>query len=1770
MKTKRNFFMVLVLFVALMVSMPGSSASAYSDPAYSHESSTGETNTDWMADLSDALPLSAITIPGTHDSGSYVTGGDDAITQSMDIATQLAAGIRAFDIRLGYNDGSDPKHKDTTCVPPDLWIYHSKICQNYKFSAVMLAMSTFLTAHPGEALLMRITQQGIISGYDFPARLTTELTPFASFMYNGGSTNPTLGEIRGKIIVLPRFDGDISSVPTTIIPWDDNHTQDYWDLPTIQYLADKWWAIKAQFQKSDASADDGFIYANFLSGATGATPSFFASGHSDPRTDAPRLLTGWTRGPLGGTCKNFSRCIPEYPSVSCIGQLCSVAYSGANMMARDYLDASVQRRAGIVFTDFPGADLIRAIIAVNHRPSSLVEPDVVIASSPNPSTFGQSVHYTASVTGAKGTVEGKVTFIDVDDPDALPGCRDIELVSEEAACDDATFAAGNHTIKAVYSGNVSAGYLSADSNQLVQSVDRADASCSVQHSWNYDGSPHSAIGFGSCTGVFGEDLSGLVIDNTSYTDIPGGPVGWTFTDTTGNYNNTSGTGWIEINKAYSTTVVTFEPGPYIFRGTAFTATAHVTGAGGLDEDVTPVTYGGDCTNVTGWLGCSATANYLGDSNHRPSSDTKYITITSACQSSITVTSDADDGTGSLRQAIADACTGATIDFDASLSAGTILLSSPLDLDGNLTIDGSGLGSPLTISGNHATQVFIIPSGVIVTLDSLKIVDGYNNAAGGGIFNMGTLTVTDSTVSGNTSGYSGAGIANGGTLTVTNSTITGNQAGVNGGGIYSENHNLTVANSTLEGNSTGMYGYGGGIYLRTGNLTLVNSTLSGNSAEANGGGGIYSSGTLNYANTIIAASTSGGDCVIGGGTIGTNIKNLVGDGTCSASLSGDPKLAALVNNGGQTLTMALLSGSPAIDAGDDATCAAAPVNNLDQRGLPRSVGAHCDIGAYEWTPLVGCSPSIVVASTDDSGPGTLRQAIQSVCSGGTITFDPSLSGKTITVSTELELNKELTINGAGLPNRVTINGGGNTRVFKQDPLNDVIQVVNIDGGKVDQNDYGGAINASGILTLKDCSISNSQAGNGGGIYSSGTLTMTNCTLQGNSATSQGGGIYDDGGTVAITGSLMKQNSAADGGAILNNSSNNLTITNSTLDSNSATDFGGGLELYGNGVVTVNGSTFVGNTANLSSFSGGGIDGGDGTINIINSTFTGNSANYGGGIYSYTTLNVTNSTFSGNIASTGYHNGGADLYNDGGLNIANTILVNSPPGVADCVNENFLGASILTNTNNLVMDGSCSGGGVNFKTGDALMAPLADNGGPTQTMALLAGSPAIDAVDPSTCPDTDQRGISRPQGLRCDIGAYETTTSNTTVTFESGPYTYRGTAFTATAHVTGAGGLSQNLPVTYKGDCKNVTVTNGCTASASFPGDANHTSSSNSASITITRASLTVTANNQAAQYSDASPALTFKYSGFASGEGPANLTRQPACATARTVTSPAGTYPITCSGGTAANYSFTYVAGNFTVTQEDAYMEYSGDTIAQINTNLTLRLTVWDSAAAGYPSTSPNPESKPKATIGDITKMWVQFNIYPEASCGTAGTTVAVLYAQVSDAPTLKDGIGTASATWKSTSEASYCVIGKLVGDKTGATDQYYAAADAQSAGILFYQNSGKFAAGGGWVKDPGGLPGSFSLVARYDSKGNPFGQMVYDYRGTYTVKGVKIPAVFVIRSIALTGLSISGTSYPLTANLQGKCTIWVMKAFGGAPLYSDFNATCKAVTVDTNKTPVPG
>ena len=334
----------------------------------------------------------------------------------------------------------------------------------------------------------------------------------------------------------------------------------------------------------------------------------------------------------------------------------------------------------------------------------------------------------------------------------------------------------------------------------------------------------------------------------------------------------------------------------------------------------------------------------------------------------TVTNTDDVGVGSLRQTIVDAVSGDTIVFDASLSGQTIVLGSQLDIAKNLTIDGSSLASHVKISGNDAVRVFYIGSGYNVTLTHLDIISSnVTGQVGGGIYNAGALTVTNSTVSGNRADY-GGGIFNSGTLTLQDSTLSGNSVTVHGGGIYNQFSTVLLTQNTLSGNSAALSG--GGIYNEKGTLTLNNSTLSGNSATSAGGGIYNEGGTLTLQNSLIggnSAGDNGPDCY---GELVSQGYNLI-QNTAGCSIGGDtehnvtgqdPLLGPLADNGGDTFTHALLPGSPAIDAGG-ATCLP-----TDQRGVARPQGAACDIGAYEALPqpVLGLAKSVVPVSTHYHG------------------------------------------------------------------------------------------------------------------------------------------------------------------------------------------------------------------------------------------------------------------------------------------------------------------------------------------------------------------------------------------------------------------------------------------------------------------------------------------------------------------------------------------------------------------------------------------------------------------------------------------------------------------------------------------------------------------------------------------------------------------------------------------------------------------------------------
>ncbi len=339
--------------------------------------------------------------------------------------------------------------------------------------------------------------------------------------------------------------------------------------------------------------------------------------------------------------------------------------------------------------------------------------------------------------------------------------------------------------------------------------------------------------------------------------------------------------------------------------------------------------------------------------------------------------------------------------------------------------------------------------------------------------------------------------------------------------------------------------------------------------------------------------------------------------------------------------------------------------------------------------------------------------------GTVTFACGGTA-TITVTGTKTISADTTIDGGGV---ITIGGGGTVGVF--------------------------SVNSGVTFTVANLIITNGHVaiGNGGAINNSGTLNVTNSTFSGNSVGSGGAG------------------------AIFNNVSATLTVTNSIFSGNSPGYEGGAI--VNSGTLTVTNSTFSGNSAGL--LSGGGAIVSDGTLTVTNSTFSGNNAgSFGGGggaIANGGTLTVINSTFSGNNAGNDNPSSGAIL---GTATLVNSILANSIPG------GNCSGGAIVDggyniddgNTCGFTGTGCTNATGTSFCNTNPLLDPagLANNGGPTETIALCTGtdaptagctgaSPAIDRIPVAQCPTTDQRGSLRPDDAEstCDIGAYESGTA-----------------------------------------------------------------------------------------------------------------------------------------------------------------------------------------------------------------------------------------------------------------------------------------------------------------------------------------------------------------------------------------------------------------------------
>jgi hypothetical protein len=424
----------------------------------------------------------------------------------------------------------------------------------------------------------------------------------------------------------------------------------------------------------------------------------------------------------------------------------------------------------------------------------------------------------------------------------------------------------------------------------------------------------------------------------------------------------------------------------------------------------------------------------------------------------------------------------------------------------------------------------------------------------------------------------------------------------------------------------------------------------------------------------------------------------------------------------------------------------------------AIKAHLIRGAFYLllvAPLIPFASThantITVTNTNDSGPGSLRQALADANDGDTIGF--AVTGTISLTSGELVIDKNIIISGPG-PGLLTVARSQQTadfRIFNIPPSHTAeIDGLTITGGSLVGN--GGGISSGATLTISSCDISgNSITANGveysgAGIYNVGTMTIVNSTVNNNQALivgflpPNGGGVSNDGGTLTIQNTTISENTVAGsgwGGGVSNTGS--LTAINSTIRGNTASAGGG---IFGGGATIIN-CTISGNSA---AFEGGGIFGG-GTIS--NSTISSNRTTVGhsrgGGISGGGT--ITNSTISDNLSVNG-----SGICATSAVQLGNTIL-NSGANIF------VLGGTVMSHGYNLSND---DGGGFLTGPGDQintnpLLGSLQDNGGPTFTHALLPGSAAINAGDPDFTPPpvSDQRGAPfvRVFHGRIDIGSFE---------------------------------------------------------------------------------------------------------------------------------------------------------------------------------------------------------------------------------------------------------------------------------------------------------------------------------------------------------------------------------------------------------------------------------
>jgi hypothetical protein len=704
----------------------------------------------------------------------------------------------------------------------------------------------------------------------------------------------------------------------------------------------------------------------------------------------------------------------------------------------------------------------------------------------------------------------------------------------------------------------------------------------------------------------------------------------------------------------------------------------------------------------------------------------------------------DDGSpGSLRQAVATATFGTTVDFDPSLSGQTILLTNgPIILSNRCTIDASTLPGGIQINGNSNSPVFVVSNSATVTLASLIITNGFGNGSGqgGGIANYGTLTLTNCVITGNvcTNSADGGGILNSGLVRAINCVFTGNTVfGGSGGGAIYNSATMMLTNCIISGNTAAGGIDGGGAIDCYGPLIMSQCIVTGNLATntEEGGGGLCNEGaaiTLSqctFSSNVTFAGYGGGGIY----TVGATFPLIIDRCTLSANSAFESTYGGggICDRGAIALTNSTIaenSDTAGIGGGGIYTGGLLTANNCTIAGNSAAgvVGGGLDInsGTANLTNTIVAGNTALTA-TDIAGNIT---GVNNLTNGdpmleplgnygGPTQTMPPLPGSPALDAGLDSVTSLYTIDQRGFPRL----SGTDVDIGAVEFLSPVVSTT-ADSGIGSLRTAVAYISSNTPVTFAP-SLSGQSI-----LLTSGPITLAqNITINGSSLSN---GIRLDGngdfcvivvnhGVTAVLNSVTITNGADFSGNLCGGIWNQgtLTVSNCTIAGNYGTNgYGGGI--YNDGILMLSNCLLL---ANAGAEGGGLANDEDGTATVADCMFSSNistNGNGGGGIYNEGTMTVSDDVFTGN-SSSGW-GGGAMCNSEGTLTLYRSILVSNIANNANggaVLNHDTLNMSNTTISGNMLIGNNGSGGGVH---NDATMsidnctivsnsAPLAIGGG-----------------------------------------------------------------------------------------------------------------------------------------------------------------------------------------------------------------------------------------------------------------------------------------------------------------------------------------------------------------------------------------------------------------------------------------------------------------------------